>query len=105
VHLGELRLVAQLGGPVPQRRQHQVGLLAVEPAAREHRLRLDQQDRLVRAVEEVRTELVGEAPPPGVRCAGGERGQRRVVLRVVLDVSRRAGPHGLTSRRPSWGGR
>ena len=74
------RLLAQLGGAVAQRREHEVGLLPVEAAAGEHRLRLDEQHRLVGVVEEVRAELVGEQPPP---CGGGplgEDGEGRVTV-------------------------
>jgi hypothetical protein len=39
-----------------------VGLLPVEGAAPEHRLRLDQQHGLVGPVEKMRPELIGEQP-------------------------------------------
>ena len=55
-------LVAQLGGSVPHRGQHEVGLLPVEAAAGEHRPGLDHQHRLVRVVEEVPPQLVAEDP-------------------------------------------
>jgi hypothetical protein len=38
----------------------------MEATAFEHRPRLDQQHRLVGSVQEVRPELVGETPAPGV---------------------------------------
>jgi hypothetical protein len=44
-----------------------MGLAAVESAAFEYRAGLDQQDRLVGAVQEVRSELVGETPPTDIR--------------------------------------
>lgn len=56
------RLFAELGGAVAQRRQDQVRLLAVERAAAEHRLGLDEQHRLVGGVEEMRSQLIGEQP-------------------------------------------
>jgi hypothetical protein len=77
-HAGVRGLLAQLGGAVPQRREHQVRLLPVEAAAGEHRPGLHEQHRLAGLVEEVRAELVGEAPPP---CGGrplGEDVQGRV---------------------------
>jgi hypothetical protein len=67
-----LGLVAQLDGAVPERGEDQVRLLPVEPPAGEDRLRLDQQHRLGGVVEDVRAELVGEAPPP---CGGRPLGE------------------------------
>ena len=53
----------QLGDPVTHRRQDQVGLLPVEGPAPEHGARLDDQQRPVVVVGEVRSQLVGEQPP------------------------------------------
>jgi hypothetical protein len=50
---------------VPEGRQDQVGPAPVHGAAGERRLGLDQQDRLVPVVQEVRPELIGEQPPAG----------------------------------------
>ena len=71
------RPLAQLGCGVAQAREHQVQLLAVEPAAAEHPLGLDQHDLAVAVLGgtvEVRAELVTEDPQWGlVRIAGFSR--------------------------------
>jgi hypothetical protein len=64
---------------VPQRREQQVPLLPVEAASAEDGPGLDEQHRLVRRVEEVRAELVGEAPAAGPGGLSWEVGQGRVV--------------------------
>ncbi|BCJ63833.1 hypothetical protein GCM10009779_48170 [Polymorphospora rubra] len=58
------RPVAEFRGPVPQRGEHQVGLLPVEGTASEHRPGLHEQHRLVWTVEKVRSELIREDPTP-----------------------------------------
>ena len=71
--------VAQLGGPVPHRREHQVRLLPVEPAAGEDAPGLDEQHLLAVVVQEVRPELVAEQPPsPGHVGSVGARGPARL---------------------------
>ena len=54
--------LAELGDPVPHRRQDEVGLLPVEGATTEHGARLDDQQGPVMVVDEVRSQLVGEQP-------------------------------------------
>jgi hypothetical protein len=66
---------------VPQRRQQQVRLLPVEAAPAEGGPGLDEQHRLVRRVEEVPAELVGEAPAAGPGRLSREVGQGRVAGR------------------------
>jgi hypothetical protein len=67
--LQEDRLIAQLGGSVPHRGQDQVRLLPMEPPPPEHGLRLNQKHGLVRGVEELGAELVGEEPATSHRAA------------------------------------
>ncbi len=55
-------LVTEFGSPVTHRRKHQVRLLPVKPPPGEDGLRFDQQDRLLRSVEEMRAELITEEP-------------------------------------------
>ena len=60
----EDRLLTQLGSAVTQPRKDQMRLLAMKSAPPKRSPRLDEQHRLISAVEEVRTQLVGKAPPP-----------------------------------------
>ena len=78
------RPLPQTGGPVPHRRQHQVGLAAVEHPAPEHRRRLHE-DHVGAVVHEVVPELVGEAPP---RRAVGPGGQVEPEQRLGAGVVR-----------------
>jgi hypothetical protein len=64
ITLNKKGLVAELGRPVPERRQHQVRPPPVHGAAGERRPRLDQEHRLMRFVQEVGSQLVSEQPPP-----------------------------------------
>jgi hypothetical protein len=74
----EVGTVAQLGGAVPEGREHQVRLLAMKATASEHGPGLDEQHLLLRLVKEVRTELIGEAPAPRSGCPVREVGQGTV---------------------------
>ena len=59
-----LRLITELGRPMPHGREHQVRFLPIEPMPGEDRPGFDEQHRLGRIVEEVRTQLISEQPPP-----------------------------------------
>ena len=70
----------ELGGTVAHRREHQVGLLPVEPAPGEDAPRLDEQHLLGGVVQEVRAELVTEQPAsPGHGASVGARDRARSV--------------------------
>jgi hypothetical protein len=61
LHVGQP--VAELGGAVPHRAQHEVGLGPVEAPAAEDARRLDHQQGAAVVGGEVRPELVAEEPP------------------------------------------
>ena len=75
-------------------------------AARSTARGLDQQHRLVGRVEEVRAQLVGEAPAPGARGPRREVGRARGPgRRRHVPPPRSHAATGLTSRRTSWADR
>ena len=79
LHVGQP--VAELGGAVPHRAQHEVRLRPVEAPSPEDAGRLHHQQRAAVVVDEVRSELVAEEPPRRHAASLGSRPSGRQRLR------------------------